>query len=88
MLICNYIFQNHLRHSVVTYKTTIASAKIVVQVKCVKDLDTLILVKFASVGLVLGSSHFFANAPAASKNDAPFKSGQNRLENHHLASLA
>ncbi len=29
----------------------------------------------------------YTTAPAASKNDAQFKSGQNRLENNHLASL-
>ena len=29
----------------------------------------------------------FATAPAASKNDAHFKSGQNQLENNHLESL-
>jgi len=33
--------------------------------------------KFAYGGLVLGSSPFFTIAPAASINDAPFKSGQN-----------
>jgi len=29
---------------------------------------------------------FFATAQAASKNDAPFKSDQERLKNNHLAS--
>jgi len=43
--------------------------------------------KFPDGGLVLGSSQFAILSPAASKNNARFKSGQNRLESKQLASL-
>jgi hypothetical protein len=42
--------------------------------------------KFAYGSLILDSSHLHY-CPAASKNDAQFKSGQNRFKNNHLASL-
>ncbi len=41
--------------------------------------------KFSDNGLILSSKQIFATAPAASKNDARYKSGQNRLQNNHLA---
>jgi hypothetical protein len=41
--------------------------------------------KSANGGSILSSSQFFDTAPAASKNEARFKSGQSWLENNHLA---
>jgi len=41
-------------------------------------------VEFPDGGSILG---FFNTAPAASKNNAPFKSGQNCLKNNHIALL-
>jgi hypothetical protein len=40
--------------------------------------------KFAYDGLILSSSHFSTTAPAASKYDAHYYSGQNCLKNIHL----
>jgi hypothetical protein len=37
---------------------------------------------------ILGSSQYFANAPAASKNNPLLKSGQKSLKNNNLAFLA
>jgi hypothetical protein len=54
--------------------------------ECFTDLDNLNLVKFASEGLVLGPSQF-SQFLTASKNNAPFKSDQKRLENNHLVTL-
>ena len=53
------------------------------------DLDKLILVKLGYDGSVLGLSQFFANTPAASKNDASFTSGQkwHKVKNNQLALL-
>jgi len=44
--------------------------------------------KFTDVGLVLGLSQFsiLRLPPAASKNTALFKSGQNQPKNNHLGS--
>jgi len=39
-------------------------------------LYKIYLLKLGYVGLVHGSSQFFSTAPAASKNDACFRSGQ------------
>jgi len=50
-----------------------------------QGLLQLTCAKFAYGGWILGSSQF--TAPAVSKNDAWFKSGQNRLENNLLDSL-
>ncbi len=45
--------------------------------------------KFPDGGSILGSSQLFNNAavPAASKNTAQFKSGQNQPKNNHLSLL-
>ena len=43
--------------------------------------------KIAHGGLVFWLEPIFATDPAASENDACFKSGQNWLKNDHLASL-
>ena len=53
----------------------------------IKDLDKHNLVKIRNGGKILGSIQFFATAPAASKNDTCFKSGQKWLKNSHLALL-
>jgi len=47
----------------------------------VQSVSQIWQAKFPNGGLILGSSL------AASKNDAQFKSGQNRPKNNHLASL-
>ncbi len=41
--------------------------------------------KFDNGGSILSSSQFFDTAPAASKNEACFQSGQSWLKNNHLA---
>jgi len=42
---------------------------------------------FPNDGSVLGLRQFFDTARAASKNNAPFNSGQNQPKNNHLALL-
>jgi hypothetical protein len=41
--------------------------------------------KSANGGSILSSSQFFDTTPAASKNEAHFKSGQSLLKNNHIA---
>jgi len=50
------------------------------------DLYNLKLAKLPSASK--GLEPIFTSTPAASKNEARFKSGQKQLKNNHLASLA